>query len=270
MSADKKQSFYETEAEKVGYFYFDRRIGERACAFGGGADAYTPPHFHSSGEIYIVFSGEVGVVLGGEARVLKAGDGCFADSFDVHSYRYDGIAEAYCIVGSGDYFDFVFGEGGVLPRFFKFDDFALLDRMFENYSASLPSGARAAFVGALGTLVGAISANYPLVKRKKGGDEELICAALGYVHEHFREDITLGSVARSLGYTQEYLSAVFHKYLREGFRTYLNGVRLIYAKRLIKGGKTTVEAAYESGFGSMTTFYRACRGEESSRAGIGE
>ena len=250
---DKKSGFYEEAAEGSGYYYFVRQ--EEVVED-------TEPHFHAAREIFIVERGEVRVVSGGNEKILHGGEGCFSGAFGVHCYFPSPGSVVYCFVGDGEYFDFVLSSlGGVPPRFFRFDSFDVLDKLYENFAYVSQKSKRAAFIGALGTVMSILSDRYEFTPRKANGDEELIVSALKTVHEKYTDDLTLESVAREIGYAPEYLSGVFHKYLREGFRTYLNRLRVRRAKKLIDAGKNVTEAAYESGFGSHQTFYRAYRKE---------
>lgn len=251
---EKNRSFYETAAEGSGYFYFSRRVSDDRD--------YTVPHFHAARELFLVGGGCVRVVVDGVEKVLRSGEGCFTGAFGVHYYFPTAGSTTYCFVGDGEYFDFVLSSlGGVPPRFFEFGSFDLLDALYENFANVPAKCKRTAFIGALGTVISDIAAHYDFTPRKQNGDEDLITSALKFIHGNYTDDVTLDSVAKTLGYAPEYLSGVFHKYLREGFRTYLNRLRVRHAERLIEKGSGITEAAYESGFGSAQTFYRAYRKE---------
>ena len=79
-----------------------------------------------------------------------------------------------------------------------------------------------------------------------------------YISEHFREELTLGTLATALGYNESYLSRSFHRTFGISFGKYLNMQRLREALALMREGKMSItECALESGFGSMRSFYRA-------------
>lgn len=254
---DINSGFYEEEAEGSSYFYFSRRVCDDSDC--------TVPHFHAARELFFVKRGEVRVVVDGSEKTLREGEGCFTGAFGVHCYFPAAGSVTFCFVGDGEYFDFVLSSlGGVPPRFFEFDSFDLLDVLYENFVYVPQKCRRTAFIGALGAVMSVIAERYDFAPRKASGDEELIVAALKKVHENYTDDLSLESVSRELGYAPEYLSSVFHKYLREGFRTYLNRLRVRRADKMIRSGKSITEAAYESGFGSPQTFYRAYRKEYGS------
>ena len=82
--------------------------------------------------------------------------------------------------------------------------------------------------------------------------------ALSYINEHFRENITLSSLAKWVGINDAYLSSLFSKTTGMTFKEYLISMRISYAKALIganSGNLTFV--CYESGFNSYSAFTRA-------------
>ncbi len=79
-----------------------------------------------------------------------------------------------------------------------------------------------------------------------------------YMANHFREDISLSTVGKALGYTTSYISHCLQALPNMSFSDILNSLRIEYAKELISTRKiSNVELAYECGFSSERTFYRA-------------
>ena len=84
--------------------------------------------------------------------------------------------------------------------------------------------------------------------------------AMLYIREHFAEEITLNSVAEWLGISYAYLSDLFVREAGVGFKEYLDGVRLTYAKNLITMTEMTVgEVCERAGFGDYANFSRRFR-----------
>lgn len=79
---------------------------------------------------------------------------------------------------------------------------------------------------------------------------------LQYVDGIFKEKLSLERIARNLGYSREYISRVFHRYMKRGLNDYINERRLDYISRADKTRKIS-ELALEAGFSSMQTYYRA-------------
>ena len=76
-----------------------------------------------------------------------------------------------------------------------------------------------------------------------------------YAIRHFREHISLKSVAESLSITPKYLGSIFKSHTNMFFNEYLNGIRLRYACNLLKHSDISVkEIAYDSGYSSVEYF----------------
>lgn len=76
-----------------------------------------------------------------------------------------------------------------------------------------------------------------LERRKSGRTDKNVELAQLYVHEHYREKISLGQAAEALGISQGYLSSTFKKQTGQGFSDYVNEVKVEKAKELIKTHK---------------------------------
>lgn len=86
-----------------------------------------------------------------------------------------------------------------------------------------------------------------------------------YMREHYQEDLKLAQVAAAFGYSPEYLSRMFRKYIKVNFKTYLQDIRMAYAYReLMHTDKTISQIALEQGFCGS----RAFSGEFRKRYGI--
>ncbi|MEO1488826.1 MAG: helix-turn-helix domain-containing protein [Pseudomonadota bacterium] len=79
---------------------------------------------------------------------------------------------------------------------------------------------------------------------------------------HLDAGLTLHVLARRFGMNQLYLSRAINQGLGENFSTFINGLRIEHAKRLIReadGGRSIMDIALASGFGSKASFNRAFR-----------
>ena len=99
------------------------------------------------------------------------------------------------------------------------------------------------------------------VKSIYTGTEKLLHLMLAYVNDHFRENITLHSMAQSLGYDEHYVSRCFNNYFGKNFKQFLNEYRINYARELLANMDrmeiNMAEIAYLSGFQSVRNFNRA-------------
>ncbi len=78
--------------------------------------------------------------------------------------------------------------------------------------------------------------------------------AVAYVELHFREKITLNSLAAISGYSPTYFSELFRKVTGETYIECLTALRVRYAKMLLASGVSVADTCFESGFGSLTNF----------------
>lgn len=84
--------------------------------------------------------------------------------------------------------------------------------------------------------------------------------ALGYVHAHFHEPISVADAAAFAGYTPNYFNFRFRSQMGIPFGEYLRNLRLSYAENLLRASNLPVtEIAFESGFGSLSHFSRSFR-----------
>ena len=78
--------------------------------------------------------------------------------------------------------------------------------------------------------------------------------ALLYLEMHFKEDITLSTLAKQAGFHPSYFSELFHETTGETYKEKLNSLRISHSKTLLKNGYSVSDACYESGFGSLSNF----------------
>ncbi len=84
--------------------------------------------------------------------------------------------------------------------------------------------------------------------------------ALGYVHAHFHEPISVSDAAAFVGYTPNHFNFCFRSQIGIPFGEYLRNMRLTYGENLLKASKMPVtEVAFESGFNSLSHFSRSFR-----------
>ena len=84
--------------------------------------------------------------------------------------------------------------------------------------------------------------------------------ALGYVHAHFHETITVADAAAIAGYTPNYFNTCFREQMGIPFGEYLRNMRLSYGENLLRASNLPVtEIAFESGFASLSHFSRSFR-----------
>lgn len=239
--------FYETEADAADYHLMIHKQARPAL-----------PHFHAATELIVVKRGHMLAHIGGSTLSLAEGEGCFADAFCVHSYEIPEEAEIFVFVGNAALVAPVLSDlGGVPPVRFRFSHFDLLTHMLSLYDSAPPALRLSVFKGSIRLLITEIARENALCAPKGRGAARDITEVLRYIGEHFTEPITLGTLARTFGYSPPYLSRLFHKHVAMNVTEYIGIARVNYAIRLLDAGKSVTDAAFTAGFGSMPSFYRA-------------
>ena len=106
----------------------------------------------------------------------------------------------------------------------------------------------------LGWITNGVSAATP----SDDGNSELLSKLLLYIHDNYDKSLTLHSLAATFGYHPAYISAYFKSRLDMCISRYINIIRLKHAVLLMRQKKYTVtQIAFECGFQSTRTFYRA-------------
>lgn len=217
------------------------------------------PHFHRQFEILYVVEGENEVIINTTKRLLSAGEIAFADSYDIHAFQSKkGCMSVSIIFPYAVMHNFIkqrgtnrFAENFISKKdALEFIPILTMMQRYKNMHDLLLNSLAEAFLGLL-------LRTYPLIPAKSK-QSELIYKILNYLEDNFRSNITLEITANHFGYNKFYFSKLFHFYFHCNFNTYLNSLRVRHARRLIEQeGLSVLNAALDSGFNSMPTFYRA-------------
>jgi two-component system response regulator YesN len=93
------------------------------------------------------------------------------------------------------------------------------------------------------------------ILRKKRVEYPFVAEAIGFLGEHFREDINMSVVANHVSVNYTYFSEKFKEHTGVNFNDYLKRLRIEEAKRgLEKGCYKVYEVATNSGFGDVKHF----------------
>lgn len=99
-----------------------------------------------------------------------------------------------------------------------------------------------------------------LKDREESPGMDLAARVSSYLEDHFRENITLSSLARALYVSPYSVSRIFSSAFRTNFNGYLNDIRVEYVCEMLRRTDKSVTEIYEdAGFESQRTFNRAFR-----------
>lgn len=94
--------------------------------------------------------------------------------------------------------------------------------------------------------------------KKAEFSRETVLKILQYCTAHYKEDLTVASVADSLDLSRSCVSHIFSARLAMSFCDYINALRLAESEKLLKNKSYTItEIANMSGFPTIRTFNRA-------------
>lgn len=115
--------------------------------------------------------------------------------------------------------------------------------------------------GFINTLFGLLLSKYTLIQKKSDNMSTVISTLLEYIENNYKDNITLDSLARMVGYNKDYLSKQFNKCVQISIPHYINKVRVENALLTLTSGdeQNILAVALDCGFNSLTTFYRAFR-----------
>ena len=224
-------------------------------------------HHHRAVEIGFMIKGEADYISNERIEHISAGDMAYLDSWDVHYFDIREGNETITILIGWEYLqDFykIYGEAQLTPYF----DHALhnkevnqrIYKILDKWEKEFDPESVLTNHGYVNLVFGELAKGYPVRLRKRDKQEmSLVSGMLEYINENYRKNITLGEVAEHIGYAVSYCSKLFHNYIDQDFRNYVNGVRVEAAHRMMyeKPEKQIAEVAFECGFNSLNTFYRA-------------
>ncbi len=216
-------------------------------------------HFHSQIELYFIDEGEVEIWINDQRQVLKAGELSVALSYDAHCYKTVTESGVSCLIIPTD----LLGEflpairhkraGNPFVR-----NREIFDQLKDCYQAIKTSKSEIKTRGYLYVILGILMEQMELEDRRESAHSQLSTRILFYINENFRSNITLQSIAGALGYNPSYLSRYFKSCFHIGINQYITMIRLREAVLLMREQKNSIAyCAYESGFNSVRSFYRA-------------
>ena len=224
------------------------------------------PHFHINVELLIVKRGDYLVEVNGGRYRVSDGEVLFCDSYDIHSYERlsDGAGEDDCVLIIPERYlsRFAAHQRGRRPRTPLLRNAALCELLLSLVDTVLLSAESEYLVAStLDYMLARLWEGADLTEGGEGRDVALVRRILSYINRHYREPITMTSVATGLGYSAAHLSRVFHHFMKTNVRTYINRLRLAYIRqRLEEDPRADVTPLiFEAGFGSVQSYYRNCR-----------
>lgn len=227
-----------------------------------------PTHFHANLEIFIVRHGKYEVTRNSESFEMHDGSIAIFDNYDLHSYvNKDGTSDDCVIMIPADVSKaFDAARNGKRIKTTVIRDQKLTDTILDAIDEMnlIPVGNGVAddkyYVDSvvnyvLCLLYKRLEYAEPVVNSQTESD--YIRRMLIYISEHFRGDITATSLASQMGYSREYVSRLFNKYMKESIPSYINKTRAQYVKEQKEiSDKSLTEIILDAGFKHTSSYYR--------------
>lgn len=221
-------------------------------------------NFHSQIELYFVDEGKIDAFVNQQRRLLKKDQMAVALSYDAHLFRYIGNSKSSILVIPPDLcreFTAAVQHKQVKTPFICDEATVKQIKSFVD-AIKTDSSNEVKLRGYLYVVLGIVLENLFLENTESSVDTELSTRILFYLNQHFRNEITLGSLSATFGYSPSYLSRYFKDCFGIGMNQYINILRLRNALLLMQERKNThTYCALESGFTSVRTFYRVFKQE---------
>lgn len=102
---------------------------------------------------------------------------------------------------------------------------------------------------------------YGTESAKKSSKKFIFSEIIQYIYDHYAEDLSLTSLSEQFSYAPRSLGHLFSKYIKMDIRNFINSVRVekVLEKKEYpeNSNKTILDLAFECGFNSASSFYRA-------------
>jgi len=89
---------------------------------------------------------------------------------------------------------------------------------------------------------------------------QTVCDAINYIKAHLGDELSASLLAERTGVSRSYFSRIFHSLMGMTIPQYIRVLRIRNIRELVKNKNYNIlEAVYESGFGSVSAYYKALR-----------
>ena len=239
-------------------------------------------HHHDFYEVYFFLSGNVQYIIESRSYLLTPGDVLLISPMELHQPLFGSEHREYERIVL--WIDRQFLEGFSLPgQSFT----ACFDTSSPNHSNLLrPEGVQRQFLlflleqlisesstedpyqemAALSYLAQVLVNLNRLALQQRRGDpvaapDSVVYDILGYINDHYSENLTLDDLANRFFISKYHLSREFQRLVGSSVHRYIVQKRLVMAKQMLSEGTPSSEVYQHCGFGDYSNFYRAFKAE---------
>lgn len=227
----------------------------------------SPCNWHKNIEIIYILKGEGYIRYGTEEYALREGDLVAVNSGSIHHLYSNTGFDYYCIIIDDDFcenngidvekceFEKITRDEETVRVFLEAAEMMKDEILKKNSDDRLAvPKVRRAMLSFMIQLCEKHLVNYNESQKKRDRSEEHVKKALSYINDNFKSNITLESISAAVGISKFHLSREFKKYTGETVFTYTNIIRCRNAEVCILDGMSVSDAAYASGFETMSYF----------------
>ena len=220
------------------------------------------PHLHTSAELLYIERGSAALTLGALEYSLSRGDFALVMPSTLHCITPTSEnTSVYVINCKGDVIP------DILKRYAGYRPASPVLRALDVpkpllYALSAMSSERDKYVAFAwaNLMFTMVTARLRFAEIHDGVTSELSGRVLSFLGLHYREQLSLDTLADVMGVSRFHLSHLFSNKLGIGFKEYLNNLRVEYAKGLLRStDKPISDVCTESGFENQRTFNRVFR-----------
>lgn len=220
-------------------------------------------HWHEAIEFVYVLEGSLKFSLNSRTFGAKAGDLVIVNSATVHSFiPGDDGADYYFLVADDKFFktNNLYSEKTVFD--FKVNT-SEARRLFDEIIRETEKGDEYSNISTLSVLMSLfiyLNRHHSLNKEESPIPDQkkttMVRNTLVYLQKHYKEKLTVDSIAEALHFSKSYLSHSFKEITHISLISYINLLRCQNARALMLEGIGVAEAAMECGFSALSYFTR--------------
>ena len=221
------------------------------------------PHFHSNLEFIYVRSGELKATLNGRQQWVKAGGVILVPSYVVHHFSTETTSDTVILIVPLNYipaFKTLFHKKTFANRVLSdHEQPSELLHALEILASGKYDPEHPVYRGYVQVVIGMAIDLGQLTEVESDQTGELVRDILTYLQEQFLQPLDLEALASHFGYSKSRFSHIFNECFQTSISAYINSLRCRHAANLLLDGVPQLDAALQSGFENIRTFYRAFR-----------
>lgn len=215
-------------------------------------------HLHRQAELIYVLDGQIEMTVDAHTHLLRGGELGVAFPNCAHSYLTRAHSRVVMVIFDASYAGDCAGALLTQRAVFPYLSAPDIDEDVRYLAPKLtrPMDTRL-LKGYLQVICARLFERLRLEPRRAADDADWTHRALMYLNEHFTEELSLDALAQHLNISKFHLSRTFPEKIGCGLNAYLRSLRADHAAQLLASTNLSItQAGFDSGFSSVSTFFR--------------